>query len=203
LKAKDTGLTRLAADIGCFTKDDVVSAKPECVRYSMPGSGSSYSFRMNDYKIQRLSDINFRGDSLEATGTLTHGILVFLGDAPIEGVSLDSDGVKYLVEIEPSEDFSAAGAFAGKLLKGFKNDNFIYGGAMKAIPGKTYVLRSIAYRGEAKRVVEGLIFNELEFDERRDIVVAFHVAAINPGEDVTIVWKELRNKKSPKLEMPK
>lgn len=203
LNKKDTGITRLSADIGCFTQDDVVSAKPECLKYTMPGSGSSYSFRIDDYRIQRLADINFKKDQLEALGTLNHGILVYLGDVPIEEVSLDSEGVKYLLKIDPAENFSEAGAFADKLLRGFKNNDFVYASVMKAIPGRTYVLRSIAYQGEAKRVINGLIFNELELDERRDVIVSFRVAAMNPGEDITLVWQELRNKKAPKLEAPK
>ncbi len=199
LSNKNTAITRLAADIGCFPDDDVVSAKPECANYSMPGAGSSYSFRVDDYRIRRLADLNFSKDRLEALGTLSHGIMVYLGDVPIEEVTLESEGLKYLLDIKPSSNFAQAGEFADKLVKGFKKDDFVYASVMKAIPGRTYVLRSIAYQGELLKAVKGIVYNELEFDERRDIVVAFRVAAMNPGEDLTIVWKELRNKKAPKL----
>ncbi|MDH3530555.1 MAG: hypothetical protein OEQ28_13405 [Acidobacteriota bacterium] len=198
--AKAAGLIRLAADLGCVTADDVVSAKAECRKYSMPGAGSAYSFRVGDYRIQRLADINFRNDRFEALGVLTHGVLLYLGDVPVDSVSLESEPVIYLQKLKPAKDFAAAGAFADKLLKGFKNNDYVYASVMKALPGRTYVLRSIAYRGIVPKTIKGFAYNELEFDERRDITIVFRIVAMNSGEDVTLAWKELSNEKAPKLE---
>ncbi len=71
----------------------------------MPGGGSSYSFRVGDYVINRLADINFRKGKFEALAVLTHGIIVSLGDVPIESLDLKSDGIKHLLKISPSQGF--------------------------------------------------------------------------------------------------
>ncbi|NNE67936.1 MAG: hypothetical protein HKN33_15335 [Pyrinomonadaceae bacterium] len=199
LKKKNTGIVRLIADKGCVAKDDVVSGKAECAKYSMPGGGSAYSFRMKDYRLVRLADINFTKNRFEALGTLTHGILLYLGDVPIESVTLESEGMKHLQKIKPARNFADAGTYAGKIAKGYKDNGFVYASIMKAIPGRTYVLRTIAYRGEAVKTVGGLPYNELMFDKRRDMIVVFRVAAMNPGEDITLVWRELKDKKAPVL----
>lgn len=202
LKGKNTGIIRLAADIGCTSQDGVISGEPKCTKYTMPGGGSSYSFREEDYRIFRLADINFSKNKFEALGVMTHGIMVDLGDVPVEDIALNSDGVKHVVKISPASDFGEAGAFAGKLEKGYKKGGFTYSSVLSAVQGHTYVLRSIAYRGVAPKSVLGIAYNELDFDERKDVIVAFRVVSLNEGQDLTLIWKRLQNKKAPKLKAP-
>ncbi len=203
LKGKNTGIIRLASDIGCVSQDDVVSGKEECRNYPMPGAGSSYSFREEDYRIVRLADINFKNSKFEALGVMTHGIMVDLGDKAIEGVTLKSDGAKHIAKISPASDFAEAGAFAAKLEKGYEKGAFTYASILPAKLNSTYVVRSIAYRGTAARTAAGVVYNELDLDRRRDAIFVFRVVSINEGKDVTLLWKELRDKKARKLKPPK
>jgi len=203
LKQKNTGLIMLVSDKGCAKNPRVVAASVECSQYSMPGAGSAYSFRHERHKIHRLADINFRRNSLEAFGTLTHGILVNLGDTPLEEVDLKTDGVKYLSKFKPARDMASAGDIANKLTKGIKDGNFTYASILPVSPGRTYVLRTIAYRGVIPMTVEGVLYNEIGesfgFDKRRDVIIAFKVVRFTTNKNVTILWKELSNKKAPKL----
>ncbi len=88
-------------------------------------------------------------------------------------------------------------------MKGYEKDKFTYASILDVTPDTTYVMRSIAYRGVSARNVNGIVFNELDFDKRKDVVIAFRVVQVNEGKDVTIIWKELDDNKAPKLEAPK
>lgn len=199
LKQKDTGLIKLISDKGCASNKNVVNASPQCERLTMPGAGSAYSFRFKDYRILDLSDLNFRKNRFESLGVLNHGFIVYIGDIPLESVTLKTKGVGYLASIKPAKNFNKAAELANKLTKGIKKDGFIYSSIKGVKENSTYVLRSIAYRGESLKTVDGIIYNEMDLDKRKDVIVAFRVVRLNPNEDVTILWKELRSKKAPKL----
>lgn len=67
---------------------------------------------------------------------------------------------------------------------------------------RTYALRAVAYRGKVIRSMAGIRYNELEYDRRRDVIVAFRVVDMD-SEGVTIVWRKLADIESPKIKMPK
>ena len=129
--------------------------------------------------------------------------MVNLGETPLDQVDLKTDGVKYLAKFKPAKDMPSAGDIANKLTKGIKDGGFTYASILPVSPGKTYVLRSIAYRGVLPMTMEGVLYNEIEesygFDKRRDIIIAFKVARFTTNKNATILWKELSNKKAPKL----
>ncbi|NNE99358.1 MAG: hypothetical protein HKN25_10105 [Pyrinomonadaceae bacterium] len=203
LKQKNTGLVRLVSDKGCARNTRVVEASIDCSRYSMPGAGSAYSFRAERHRIHRLADLNFKRNTFQALGTLTHGIMVNLGDVPLDRIDLSSPGMKYITKLKPARNMAAAGDLATKLTKGIKKDGHTYASILAVKPGNTYVLRSIAYRGVLPVTVGGISYNEidesLDFDKRRDVIIAFRTVRFATNEYVTILWKELRNKKAPKL----
>ena len=199
LKGKNTGLTKLIIDQGCDKDPGVVVSTEHCLKYSMPGAGTSYSFRYDDYRIKRLSDINYTGKLFQSVGVLTHGIFVDIGDIPIEEVTLNTKGAEYLREISPAKTFADATDLITKLEKGIEKGEFTYKNYVPLKENTTYVLRSIAYRGKSYRTVEGITYNELEFDKRKDVIVSFRVVDIAPDESATIIWKELANKKAPKI----
>ena len=62
-------------------------------------------------------------------------------------------------------------------------------------------MRSIAYRGKFRRAEAGVVYNELDFDKRRDIIVVFKIVDVEPDGSATIVWRMLRESKSPKLKI--
>lgn len=199
LRQPNTGLTRLAADLGCAENTNVIVASADCIKYSMPGAGSSYSFRVNDYRIWRLADLTFTDNSFQATGALLHGILVGIGNVPLEKVNLQSNGVKFLVDFQTAADFEKAQKIARQVVDGIDKDGFFYRRGLKAIENMTYVLRSIAYDGEFYRAVSGITYNELDFDKRKDIIVAFRIVRRDADGSVTILWKELAKKDAPKI----
>jgi hypothetical protein len=203
LKQDNTGLFKLVVDSGCGGNTNIVSAKEKCLKFTMPGAGNSYSFRTNNYRIRHLADLTFTANSFLATGVLAHGILVNIGDVALESVTLQTAGVKFLAEFEPSIDFDKAEAINRQLIAGIKKDGFLYSRGLFAVENATYVLRSIAYNGKVMRSVRGIPYNELDFDNRKDITIAFRVVRSDADGSLNILWKELSKKDSPKIKRKK
>ena len=202
LRQKDTGIFRLVTDRGCADNVKVDSASADCSRLSMPGAGSGYSFRFGDYRMHHISDIVFRGSNFEALGTLNHGIMVDLGDIPIDGLDETSEGIAYIIGIKASKDFTQAADLAVKLQKGIEKDGRKYSSILPVRENSTYAIRSIAYDGEAIRKVGPYAYNEMDLDKRRDVLIVFRVIRLRDG-DATIIWKEIDNSKAPKLKPDK
>jgi hypothetical protein len=202
LAKENTGVFRLVADHNCSENSKVVSAADECLKYTMPGAGSSFSFRTESYRIRDLADLNYSGTMLRITGMMMQGILVDLGDIAIEDVTLQSKGLKYLVEFQPVTDFEEARAIDEEIVVGVSRDGFIYKRSLPVVENRTYALRVVAYRGKLFKSVGGVRYNEFDFDKRRDVIVAFRVAFRDTDESVTIVWKQLTMVDAPKLKPP-
>lgn len=198
LRQPHTGLTTLAADKGCADNSKIVVATADCLAYSMPGAGSSYSFRVKNYRIPNLADITFTENSFQATGIRLHGIFVKLGDVPLEQVNLQTKGINFLTDFKPEADFQKAKEIDRQLSVGIEKDGFVYRRALRAVDDTTYVLRSVAYRGTYLRAVEGFSYNELDFDKRSDVIIAFRIVRRDADGAVTILWKQLQKQNSPK-----
>ena len=200
---KDGGLITLVADQGCDKDLQVKVLTAGCSTYTMPGAGSTYSFRVGDYRIRTLGDLIFTGPLFQSIGTLVHGIFVELGNIPVEQVSPETSGVGYLMKIAAATDMESAAAMTEKLADGIKDGNFAYQNYAVPKENTTYALRSIAYRGKSYREVQLKIYDEFDFDKRRDLNVVFRVIRLNGAESVTLVWKELAASDSPKIETKK
>ncbi len=198
LRQPNTGLTYLTSDKGCSENPNIVVVSADCLRYAMPGAGGSYSFRVADYRLPRLADITLKGDSFQSNGVRSHEIFVNLGDLPLEDVGLDTKGLKYIVGFNPEPDFQKAAELDRRLFEGIRQDGFLYKRGVKVEENSTYILRTIAYRGTFYRSVGGISYNELDFDKRKDIIVAFRVVRRNTDGAVTILWKTLSKQDSPK-----
>lgn len=203
LKSNQTGLVKLISDLGCSANSKVIVASEQCLKYSMPGGGSSYSFRIEDYRIPRLADLTFFDSTFEANGILSHGIFTGIGDVPLENVNLQSSGVKYLSELKPITKYDEAVKFHNIISKGMLNNGFFYGNRIRAVENMTYILRSIAYEGEVPKAVNGITYNELDFDKRKDLMIAFRIVRKEDDGSVTLLWKELARLSSPKMEQKK
>jgi hypothetical protein len=199
LRQKNTGLIKLFPEKNCGEKANTVNAAPECAKYTMPGGGASFSFRTENYRVIHLSDLNYTGRSFRAFGTLAHGIFVSLGDVPIDQVDLKSAGIDFLVKFQPANDFKEAQEIAVKLDAGIRNDAFVYKNLLPFAENTTYALRSIAYQGAIMRSIQGLTYNELDLDKRKDVIVVFRVVRRDADGSVTLLWKELSKKDAPKL----
>ena len=202
LKEQNTGIFTLVPDHKCEENTKVISATDDCLKYTMPGGGSSYSFRASTYRIRDLADLNYLDNMLRITGLMVQGMMVNLGDVPIETVSLESNGLTYLISFRPVTDFEQARAIDSEIVAGVTRNGFLYKRSLPAEENKTYAMRAVAYRGKLMRSVRGIPYNEFDFDKRRDIVVAFRVGYRDQAGSLTIVWKMLSLSDAPKLKPP-
>ncbi len=202
LARENTGVFKLVADAGCGENDRVVMATEKCLKYTMPGSGNSFSFRTGHYRIRHLADLMLAGENFRIPGIMMHGLMTKIGDVAIESVSLKTLGVDFLSEFKPASDFERAKAIEELVVTGLERDGFIFGRALAVKENSTYAMRVVAYDGKVLRAVPGAHYNEMDFDRRRDMIVAFRVVAKETDGSVTIVWIELRDVDSPKLKIP-
>jgi hypothetical protein len=107
----------------------------------------------------------FTGDSI--------GLLVGLGDVPIEAVGLQTPGVTEVdVMAVPTDDLEAERI--GRLsFEGFQRDGFNYRALLPISANTTYALRSIN-------------------NHRADILVTFRVVRLFQDGSLTILWKRLK-----------
>lgn len=203
LNQPDTGIFKLVPDAGCAPNDKVINAKEECLKYSMPGAGNSFSFRAESYRIRHLADVTLIGDKLKITGVFMHGMMAEVGDLPIETMTIGSPGMKFLSDFVPSINADSVVDVDNKLSAGVSSDGFLYSKERRATEDSTYVMRSVAYRGKLVRSARGVPYNELDYDKREDIIVAFRIVERGDDGSVTIVWKQLTDLESPKIKLPK
>lgn len=202
LKLSDTGIFRLVPDSGCVYSERVVNVEEECLKYPFPGAGNSYSFRMDGYRLRHLADITYVEGKLRMTGIFMHSIAVDLGNVPIENASLSTDGMQFITEFKPSTDPDDVLLVDRHLTRGVTNGSFLYSKEVDPMADRTYAIRAIAYRGKVARSAGGIRYNELEYDKRRDVIVAFRIVEMN-DEGITIVWRKLADVESPRIKMPK
>jgi len=113
----------------------------------------------------------FTGESL--------GVLVALGDVPLDVVTPQMAGVVGLANIIPPADYLEASALSRRNRAGFEMDRFSYGSSLPAVSNTTYVLRSTSNR-------------------RADLLIGFRVTRVEADGSATILWRKLRNYPKPK-----
>lgn len=204
LKKPKTGILRLLPFFECETKN-VVRVDGNCANIVL--GTWSYSFREKDYSNADHHDLVFDKDFLLTKSLLTQGILVALGDVALENVSLESDGLTYLTDFQPDTTRKGATAQYKQLKNGIVSDGFSYSNKVKAEENTTYALRVAAYRykdkltarffGEITQNDKKFLF--LQYDNRKDLIVAFRIIRKSEDGGITIVWKQLQEQKSPTL----
>lgn len=197
-----SGMFRLVPDAGCATNYKVVSAKDECLKYSMPGAGSSYSFRSEGYRVRQLADVTFRDNSFHITGLFMHGFIGKLEDEPFETLDLTTPRLSFVSEFKPSINADNVHEVDAKLGQGVEQDGLRFAKSAPVERDGVYVLRAVAYRGKVVRTAAGIRYNELDYDKREDVTVAFKVVEVGDDGSITIIWKMLAEKASPKIKMP-
>ena len=203
LKGKNTGIINLVLDAGCNSNSKVLVVSDKCRKYTMPGGGASFSFRKKTYRVSHLSDITYTKSGLIAKGTLVEALFMSLGDVPIDKVSMETKGIDALASIKPSKSIEELNKFAVNLKKGVVRKGFAYARGVLPKQNRTFIMRSIAYQGKWLRAAAGITYNEFEFDKRRDVIIAFRIVRKNEDNSITILWKQLQSKRSPKLEFGK
>jgi len=203
LRQSDTGIIKLNADAQCAEDGKIVVASENCLQYKIPGAGTAYSFRVRSYRIPRLADLILQKNVLKTDGVLQHGIMVSLGDVPLEEVTLQTKGLKYLIDFKPAAGKADLARIDGELSKGVKADGFVYRLGFYASENATFVLRSVAYKGNLLRSLNGVVYDEFQFDKRKDILIVFRVVETDANGNLTILWKELSRRDSPALKLDK
>lgn len=112
----------------------------------------------------------FTGESL--------GVMVALGDVPLESVTPDTYGVTGLTNITPPTDYFEAANLSRRNRAGFALERFRYGSALPVAEKMTYVLRSTS-------------------NKRADVLVGFRVVRIEESGAVTVVWRKLKSYPKP------
>jgi len=161
------------------------------------GGGPYYSFDCLTYEYGYGSDIELQAplilvghvsvpptiaDYSFVTGLAgaDYGLIAMLGDAPIEKVTPESDGVRFLADYRPATTGARARAEFERFRGGVINNGHKYARSAPVIVNQTYALRSIIY-------------------DRSDVLVAFRVAREESNGSVLILWKMLKRFLSPQL----
>lgn len=201
LKQPDTGLIKLFSDVDCQQNSRVLRADEECLRW-IPNS-SFYSFRREKHVSELFADVRYKNGLLISDGFLSQGIMTALGDVSLDKVSLANDELKFLTQYKPEPVSHDAADQMRKIVGGIKVGKYFYRNIWRAAENMTYAIRSIAYRGKIPYRSQGFVFNLLDTDKRKDVIVVFRVVRRNTDGSLTLLWKELDRKESPKLEFPK
>ena len=198
LKQKQTGLIKLIVDKGCDQAFEIINSDPHCLKYDMPGAGASYSFRVKNYRVKRLSDLTFTGNKLSSEGILTNSIFVNLGRVELDNLTLKSAGINILKGFEPPTNIEQANKLTYLLEKGIQGENYLFTNKIDISKGDTCALRSIAYKGNSYQTVKDITYDEFEFDQRKDVIIIFKIVNFDK-ETLTLLWKELDSRKSSKI----
>ncbi|MBS1794856.1 MAG: hypothetical protein JSS81_13435 [Acidobacteria bacterium] len=199
LKLPKTGMIRLLKDMGCEDGKTGVAATDQCLKYPFPGNGSAYSFRQKSHWIRSLADIALADDVFSIAGSLAVGMFVDVGDVALDRVSNTTPGADFIFDFKPSRDVDEANAQNDELKKGIVKGNFRYLKQIRAAENRTFLMRYVAYRGVVRKTFNGFLYNELDFDKRRDLVVAFRVVKKEADGSVWLLWRELRSDDAPRL----
>lgn len=201
LRQPKTGLARLLSDADCQARPQVTVTSEFCLKYKHVFGGSAFSFRAGAYTLGRFADIAYKDGSLYALGKLTLGFMSDLGTGlSLDDISAATGGAKYVFDFAPPETMPEIEQYAARLYnKDVQHEGFSYHKIVKLEANHTYLLRSVAYRRKQKWENGKRIYDDLSIDERKDVIVAFQAVRLS-ADSVTILWKELQRKDSPKID---
>ncbi|HEX8249373.1 MAG TPA: hypothetical protein VF599_14440 [Pyrinomonadaceae bacterium] len=190
LKQPRTGIFRFHDISKCEESQKVYNVEEPCPAH-IPEKGSAYSFLEEDYEVRLLADISLEKSTFRVRKLGTLSFLTDLGDAPLENLTVGTDGIREMAEFVPSLDKKVVVAQYKIASKGFQVGKHIYKTSHPLKENSTYALRSIAYRMENR--------NLSVKTKRLDVIVIFRVVRTHGDGSVSILWKELQRKEAPKL----
>lgn len=209
LKLPGTGIVKILTEKACtYVEDEKFdNTIKRCPSDFIRGGGQYFSFRQKDFTKSSWADIGFKGDWIFSLGIFNQGILVNLGDAPLENLSLTDKGVRYLNNFQPSTDVRQADKQYAEFEHGVVDENLTYKQILPAETGKTYALRVVAYEADFYREIERkkkiIKLYPLKGDLREDLIIAFRIIDRDSEGNITLLWRELQRKKAPVLSIPK
>jgi hypothetical protein len=186
LSRPDTGAFRL---LPFYPPTRVISANSQDVewRRGFSAFASAYSFTKKKHghgvngkgdPYFGWSDLRLR-DGILSAGIMAEslGLMVQLGDVPLEEVTPQTAGVTELITLVQPLNHTEAFAFFAQHLSGYQRNGFTYRSKMSAEVNSTYVLRSMLNR-------------------RADQLIVFRVVRLDE-DGLTIVWKRLQEYTKP------
>lgn len=211
LKQPHTGILRLFPFIHCRQGSFIIRVDGDCADF-IPDSWA-YSFRTKGYSYNSFSDIRLEDGSLAGGSLFALGMMTALGDVSLAELTLESEGLKQLVGLEPKTEHQESVKQMASFAQGVEISGFKYSSSVAIKENTTYALRSVAYRiSDRTQIVslrKGMAPYEAPvipinlYDERDDIIIAFRVIRQSDDGSVTILWKEFSRRNAPKLMFPK
>ena len=195
-----TGLIKLLAD-NCAEANGNVKNPAACDTNTIPERGSAYSFRRNEYQWRDWADLRLVDGNFVNNILFGQGWLVSLGDVKIEDVSPATEGADALFAIVPAPTLPLAEIQRRESVEGIDTNQFLYRKFLPVVENNTYLLRSVAYRGKFKEEKVYGVIDMTRGDTRVDVIIALRVLKKEPDGTVTLIWKELSRKDSPKIEI--
>lgn len=167
----DTGLIRLLPR-EVFDKDSKLTIR---------GGGAYYSFIRLTHAYGYGSDIELQQGRLSVGfAGADYGMLVRVGDGPLEAISLDHPAVRFLSAYTAATEEPQARLEQRRFGAGTTIDGLLVKESLPVEINATYVLRSINY-------------------SESDVLVAFKVIGKDPDGSVTLLWKLLKKYPKPEL----
>lgn len=178
LRERETGLMRLLP-----RARSNINAEPAKRQVKLPGGGAYYSFAFLTHRYGYGSDIELSDGKLSVGfAGADYGLLLNLGDQPLEQITLEDLRVHSLASYIPPRPESEARREYRRLgsKEGLTFDAQLYRRSLPVQESSTYLLRSISY-------------------SRSDVLVAFRVIRKDEDGSVVIAWKLLKRYSAPKL----
>jgi len=150
-------------------------------KLNLRGGGSFYSFKDLTHEYINSTDLSLeQGEFSTGFAGANYGLLVRLGDVPLEDVNLEMGAAHVMAEYTPAADEPKARIEQRKWSEGTAIDGVTYKRRVPVQLNNTYVLRSINYHAS-------------------DTLVAFRVVRVDNDDSVVILWKLLKKYPTPYL----
>lgn len=204
LKQENTGLFHLLPK-GKYEPGGIVSADSDSETVlPILGGGAFYSFKERTNKFGPWSEILLENDHLIAAPTSKAiGMLTTLGDLPLESVTLDTPGVKFLSTFTPPTHYAEAIALSEKVSRTFEAEGFKYGSDARVLPNTTYVIRPILYKKDGYVVSPKDPYTRVNIYrigcDGSDTLIALRIIRRDAEGGVVILWKRLQKFQSLKI----
>lgn len=189
LKKPNTGIFKLLNAVVCV--DKIGKELEKCVQEAI-GIGffaNAYSFRGKDYQGNVQGDLTMQKGNLFTAPYGAFSFMVSLGDVPLDDLTLNSAGIKYLAEYKIPESVAEADAQIKPFINGVTIEDYIYFRGFAPLENRTFAIRSAGYKNDENPFL----------GKPDDVVVAFRIIRLEANESITILWKELRRQKGIKL----
>lgn len=149
-------------------------------KLSIRGGGAYYSFTRLTHEYGYGSDIELsHGNFSVGFAGLDFGFLVILDDIPLDSVTLEHPGLKFLLSFVPASVEPEIRKQQHRSSYGVHANGFTYKRSAAALVNTTYALRSIDYSGA-------------------DILVAFRAVRRDADGSMILIWKKLKSFQSPR-----